>query len=432
LRGSDGARGFVCGDERRASKGRGVKYFKYYWAPVLLAAVGAVGIAYRWRARGPEVLAGSVVELVRVDPIRVSTIPYPKPAAGAIRPDRRLLAAAERGLAASDPVTNSNSALMHVTHLWGPEVCFPRTPGRDPIRVLDAILMAEDRPEFRTRKKPAFVDTTGRLRLRAQVLEEGPVTGEAHVDQTVAVLAGLGIPLDQPIGVVGGHATLRDVFQEVLLAYSPSSVEAEWTAIAIALYLPPVVEWRTEWGERYTIDDVARTLLARPLGEGPCDGTHNVQALCVLLRVSGQYPVLSDSTREAIVERLKTVRDRLEKFQMSSGAWSWNWAILGKPLVDEEVPDQLRWEVLLPTAHHLEWIALAPPELRPSDKAIQRAVDYCYRELATRYETCHQALKCPPTHALISVYRYYFPELMRGPWLPLPEDTLTQEKELRQ
>jgi hypothetical protein len=325
----------------------------------------------------------------------------------------------ERFLSDRDPLEDPMSTLLHLMILWGTDVCFPGQTDRQPAPALKIALGVEEDPFYQARPKPVFIDTAGRLRVRTYAHRAAP-TGELHIDQTVATLARLGVPLSQPLGTPGGKVTLRDAFRELLLRYKPD-IEQEWTALAIAYYLPPETEWENEWGEHFRINDLAQALLSKPMGADPCKGTHQLEALSVLLRVNEQYPILDDSTRSAAAAFLKTVCDRLEWCQQKDGAVPYTWAELKKRAASEWTPDEYRWQLLLATGHHLEWIAVAPPELRPSDAFIGKAAEWCFQELTSRKPAEVAESICPPTHALKVVYQYYYPELMQGSYLPVSD-----------
>jgi len=68
---------------------------------------------------------------------------------------------------------------------------------------------------------------------------------EAHPSQSLAVLAGLAIPLQSSVVSVGGQqGTLQMVFDD-LKANLVLEGEIYWDAVALALYLPPQPAGRT-------------------------------------------------------------------------------------------------------------------------------------------------------------------------------------------
>ena len=236
--------------------------------------------------------------------------------------------------------------------------------------VLDVVLGLKADPIDGRVKSPFFDGPDGLIRVSLSNLNPSQ-SGEAHPDVTLAILGELGVPLSQPIGgpALKSPATLGTVFSSILLRYDDQLAEQEWTAMAIARYLPPATSWRNRWGERFTLDDLAQKLLRKKRGTGACGGTHRLEALCVFLLVDRQQAILAEPTRSAIVAELRETSQRLEHVQLASGAWTLNWAKDDPPIASAWLPDEQNGALLHATGHHLEWIALAPPELRPRRNA---------------------------------------------------------------
>src|SRR6185437_15422714 len=63
----------------------------------------------------------------------------------------------------------------------------------------------------------------------------------------------------------GGTHAVRELLEDTLANFDRRERELEWTAEALALYLPPQREWSDKYGNRHTLDEVAEELLNRPL-----------------------------------------------------------------------------------------------------------------------------------------------------------------------
>src|SRR5207302_3298465 len=97
---------------------------------------------------------------------------------------------------------------------------------------------------------------------------------ELHRDQTLAAFAELGLPLSFTLQGDGGTGTLRDVLDDSLANFHLGQKELAWTALAYALYLPPVKSWINRYGERFGFDQLVSEMLDRPLDAESCGGTH--------------------------------------------------------------------------------------------------------------------------------------------------------------
>ncbi len=70
--------------------------------------------------------------------------------------------------------------------------------------------------------------------------------------------------------------------------------------------------------------------------------------------------------------RLAEASALLANSQSVDGTWNGNWIAAGA----KSKTNSSRWEALTATGHHLEWIVMAPPELRPPEDRIIKALAY--------------------------------------------------------
>ena len=73
-------------------------------------------------------------------------------------------------------------------------------------------------------------------------------------------------------------------------------------------------------------------------------------------------------------DHLKSVRDLILVSQFPDGHWPPNWPA-GRAAVENPRPDADFKDVkdVIATGHHLEWLAIAPPELHPPRAMVQKA-----------------------------------------------------------
>ena len=194
----------------------------------------------------------------------------------------------------------------------------------------------------------------------------------AHHDHLLACLTEAGVRRDQKVYAPSGRdLTVNDVLQEALRDFRLEEQETEWSAMAYALWLPPVKSWRTKTGREITFDMLAERLMRGQKEIGVCSGTHRVYSLMLLWRLDQEYDILSDKVAGAVFEDLKSVRDLITASQFPDGHWPPNWAD-GRAAVENPRPDA-EFKDVIATGHHLEWLAIAPAELHPPRELIRKA-----------------------------------------------------------
>jgi hypothetical protein len=186
-----------------------------------------------------------------------------------------------------------------------------------------------------------------------------------HQDDMLAACALAGVALSAPVTVNEKTGSLRDVL-DCSIATFDFDDELEWSVIAYAHYLPPTRRWTNRFGETYSFDDCLRELLNRPLDQAACLGSHIPYAVCNALRINDQIPILDDQTTVACRAYLKEVGHELERRQMPDGYWPREWWQSDISAATY----QNAFALITVTGHHLEWICLAPRDLRPSTKSI--------------------------------------------------------------
>ncbi len=209
-------------------------------------------------------------------------------------------------------------------------------------------------------------------------------SGSVHHDHWLASLSEAGITLDHPVyGPGRPNATIEDVLREALRDFRLDEREAEWTAMAFGLWLPPTHEWIGDAGRHYSFDLIAQRLIRGHGEKGVCVGTHRVYSLTLLLRLDDQFDeVLSDAIRQQVEEHLTWVRDAIAASQFEDGHWSGNWPD-GAAAIEHPRNDKLS-TLIIATGHHLEWQAIAPGHLRLSDAQNRKAVEWLLKTMRSQ------------------------------------------------
>lgn len=264
---------------------------------------------------------------------------------------------------------------LHALRLWGSEIAFPdESPYPVPLGVrvwqprdMLGLYLDENafREEFPSSQPYFFISPHGLGERKASDL-----AATVHDNNFLHLAAEIGLPIDTPLLWGGRRFTLADVFDHSFYWFDLAQ-ELEFTAVAYGMYLLPRASWTNRFGESYSLDRVAEELVDRDLTKCSCYGTHVPYALAVLLAVDEQEPVLSDQVSQKARRRLRVFADNLEKSQSAAGWWNRKWTPelrSKKPFESEEI------ELVRSTGHHLEWIALAPAECRPSDACVRRTI----------------------------------------------------------
>lgn len=118
------------------------------------------------------------------------------------------------------------------------------------------------------------------------LLEAGSKTGEGHPDQWLGYLSQCGdVKLDDEVVVGGKTYHVRDMLAQAQWDIY-DGMEASWTLMAAATYLPLDATWTSKTGKdekdrQWSIERVVRMEAAQPLGVGGCYGSHRLYALAL-------------------------------------------------------------------------------------------------------------------------------------------------------
>jgi hypothetical protein len=208
----------------------------------------------------------------------------------------------------------------------------------------------------------------------------GQEWGSTHVGKYLQVMADLDMPSDTPLHLAEDRrAVLADVIQDEARRYH-TTFEPEWIACALCRYLS-TPRWQNRFGQWCSIDDLAGLLVDRPFGVGACNGTHVPYALATLLNVHQKTPLLSRVREAEVRHRLLEFSNQLSRSQHPDGSWPGRWwPSETKPGIQGEYLDLVQTQVLA-TGHHLEWMVLCPPELRPDPAVLARAAGFLTRTI---------------------------------------------------
>ncbi|MEM6484222.1 MAG: hypothetical protein AAF662_04475 [Pseudomonadota bacterium] len=199
----------------------------------------------------------------------------------------------------------------------------------------------------------------------------GSTRAEYHTGQLAAVLGLAGVAGEADVRCSGGKlATVKDIIANLVMRHSNDD-EAEFIATAFALWIPGNQQWHDRFGQMHSFDKIASKLVGIPFGDGACGGTHVPYAVALTLYKNSVEPTISDDIAVKCANYLSAVSRVLERTQLSSGGWDENWpgSSVASGLYGGNALDMLNI-----TGHHLEWITLAPREVRPHPSVINDAI----------------------------------------------------------
>lgn len=313
------------------------------------------------------------------------------------------------------------SDILHALRLWGPGARFPhrpafaappgvKAPGTD--ELMGFFLDENSYRKSYDDLPPYFFRSAYGVGIRG-----GDDSGTTvHEDDFLHLAAELGLRLNTRFHWGDRDFTLADLFAHSFKRFDPQQ-ELEFTAIAYAHYLLPGAKWSNRFGRTYTIDDLAERLSANDLANGSCYATHVPYSIAILLAVDEQETLLSERARGKLKERLRSFSRALEESQGAAGWWGRNWIRERGAAATE--PEEVEW--VRATGHHLEWIALVRPELRPRDAVVKRAISFLLplTRISTREQTLayHYTVSSHAARALVLLAgRRWATELMTEAW----------------
>jgi len=286
--------------------------------------------------------------------------------------------------------TNTN-VLLHAFRLWGPLAEFndDRVPSGERLRQYfldDAAfrkLAGSDAP-------PLYrIDAeTGQVHVRDwSPADPDRVSSSYHLNDILATLAETGTSLDTALRTRDGDTTVERLLDTAMGQMHFRQHEFEWSAISYARYVYPESGWRNDYGERITAAEVVRELVGPlTLTYGPCNGLHRLEAMVVLWGADQELgPATSrgderarQRLRDPMLRYMRQVVALLEVSQHVDGYWTRAWPAGQKARTDENASLS---DHILVTCHHLEWLALAPPELDVPNEMVVRATQWVVRAI---------------------------------------------------
>ncbi len=141
-------------------------------------------------------------------------------------------------------------------------------------------------------------------------VQNGPMfVGQGHVDQFVAEMVQVDMPMDQKFIVDGREYTFLDfIHQAQSRVRVTTDQELSWSIVAIGHCLGTEITWSNHFGESLSFQDLIRYELDQDVEQAACGGTHR------LLGLAWAYRLHRGSGGQDI-GIWKEVRDKMTKYQ---------------------------------------------------------------------------------------------------------------------
>ncbi|HEX7379514.1 MAG TPA: hypothetical protein VF278_20495 [Pirellulales bacterium] len=296
----------------------------------------------------------------------------------------------------------SLSILLHYAMVFGLDAPVPGYRSPDERPTVAALLYDGDLSRAYFQDRPVFVRTAGGLANRVRIASDAhwQIERQAHPGQLLAALARQGVPLARKLSVGDDVFSVEDILADATANFDRDAPQIEWTAAALAMYLPPRKDWFDQHGRRCSFDDLATELLRRDVRsrELSCAGIHVLEALVLLLRVDERYGILSSVQRQRTREYLGRHVAGLTKTQADDGGWSINWSDTTKVRPDV-APHTMGHQRVHVTGHHVDWMLMLPADMMPSQDVFDRAAAWLLASLLGWDQANLTNTYCPYSHA---------------------------------
>ncbi len=204
------------------------------------------------------------------------------------------------------------------------------------------------------------------------IVEAGSKTGQGHEDQWLGYLSMCGVSPEDKLKVGGQNYTVRDLITQAQWDIY-DGMEATWTLMAFATYLPLDAEWTAKDGSKWNIERMVGMEANQDLNTSACGGTHRMYGLTVALnRYLASGGKLSDNPDGAWERAAKKIKDAVaasKEYQQPDGSLSTNY--FARPSTSAEIDARIST-----TGHAFEFLMLALNDDELNEPWVTRAADH--------------------------------------------------------
>lgn len=201
-------------------------------------------------------------------------------------------------------------------------------------------------------------------------VQNGPIfVGQGHVDQFVAEMVQIGLPLDREFIVDGTSYTFMDFVRQSQARVRVTSVEeASWSLVVLADCLGTGISWTNSFGETLSFEDLVRYELDQDVENAACGGAHRLFGLCWARQTHIRRGGQDVGVWREVAEKMKHYQQRARELQNPDGSLSTE-SFRG-PGNSSDMKQRIST-----TGHVLEWLALSMTDEELREPWVQKAAN---------------------------------------------------------
>ena len=247
----------------------------------------------------------------------------------------------------------------------------------------------------------------GRLGIRSRV-EAGGYISQGHVDQWLAILAQIGVGLDEKVVVAGREHTVADWVDQALLDVPHNPLhEYSWTLISAIKYRPDRREWTGVEGSRVELAKIVDFEATQDITASACGGSHRLMSLAIARDYAEANGLANEPAYVAAAETLHKSLETMKRYQNGDGSFSADY--FARPGISADLS-----LMISATGHQLELAAYALSDAEVRAPWVQRAAIRLCEYLEAARE---QPLECGGLYHGLNGLRIYHNRLY-GQWKP--------------
>lgn len=220
---------------------------------------------------------------------------------------------------------------------------------------------------------------------------------QGHDGQFLAILAQSQVPREQELIVEGKKFTIKDLIRYEMDTCRPGT-ELTFKLIGLSHYIESDAIWKSNDGQRWSLERILKEELKQPINGVACGGTHRLMgySYSLLMRKLQGKPITGYWKKAD--EFVSDFRKYALSMQNRDGSFSTDWFKSRQAKRDSQRRVQT-------TGHILEWLVFSATDEELADRRIVNSVDYLSRlmwnEKSTKWEVG------PKGHAIRALRLYY-------------------------
>lgn len=250
------------------------------------------------------------------------------------------------------------------------------------------------------------------------VTQAGSGVGQGHQDQFIAEMAQWGMPKERPFHVNGKDYTFEDFVRHSRnRASTTRDQELSWAIVIVSQYYGTDAQWTNQWGEKTSLEDLARYEVHQPIQNAACGGTHRLFGLTWAYHLHLKNGGKIDGVWKEVAGKIEEYKHKARKFQNPDGSFSSDY--VSSPGFTRDADRRIGT-----TGHVLEWLSLAmsPDELK--QPWVENAALALTAMILDKHDTAIDGGSL--YHAVHGLYLYrqrvFGAEGPRGLMIPLPAE----------